>query len=247
VTRAVRTPSRLYQDVSFAIFAGSTGTPPTPLFFEIAGDPTFAAERLLSYEVGYRRTITPRVYVDFAAFYNDYHDLQSYGTLSLFLSATPPPPHLVILVPYANGIEGNTVGAEIAPDWQVTRWWQLRGSYSFLHMGLRDAPGYTDTGMLLASYRGSSPHHVGNFQSRFDLPKRFELDLEYRYVSALPAQNVTAYQTGDVRLGWHLGEQLEFSVVGQNLLQPFHPEFGGDPGPLVGIKRSAYAKITWKR
>jgi len=111
------------QDVSFAIFAGSTGTPPTPVFFEITGDPTFASERLLSFEAGYRRTVTRRVYVDIATFYNVYHGLESYGTLSLFLGSTPGTPataYLGLLLPYANGIEGNTVGAEIAPDWQVT-------------------------------------------------------------------------------------------------------------------------------
>jgi hypothetical protein len=38
---------------------------------------------------------------------------------------------------------------------------------------------------------------------------------------------------------------LELALVGENLLQPYHFEFGGDPGALVGIKRSAYAKVTW--
>ena len=241
VTRAVRTPSRLDQDVSFAIFIANT--PTAPVFFEIAGNPNFAAERLLGYEAGYRRSFSSRAYVDFAAFYNVYHNLQSYGALSLLAAATPPPPHAVILVPYANGIEGNMVGAEIAPAWQIAKWWRVQGAYSFLHMGLKDAPGYTDTGMLLESYLGSSPRHVANFQSRFDLPKRSELDLDYRYVSALPAQAVSGYQTGDVRLGWHPGEHIEFSVVGENLLQPFHHEFGGDPGPLVGIRRSVYGKM----
>jgi iron complex outermembrane receptor protein len=85
------------------------------------------------------------------------------------------------------------------------------------------------------------------FQSLLSLPKRFDLDASYRYVSAVPAEGVSAYQTGDVRLGWRLAEGLEFSVVGQNLLQPSHVEFGGDPGPLVAIKRSAYGKITWRR
>ena len=245
VTRAVRTPSRLDQDVSFAIFV--TNTPTAPVFFEIAGNPNFAAERQLSYEAGYRRSFTNHVYLDFAAFYNLYRNLQSYGALSLFVAPTPPPAHVVILVPYANGIEGNMTGAEIAPVWQIASWWRVQGAYSFLHMALKDAPGYADTGMLLSSYQGSSPRHVGTFQTRFDLPKRFELDLNYRYVSALPAQAASAYQTGDVRLGWRPGEHLEFSVVGQNLLQPFHREFGGDPGPLVGIRRDAYAKITLRR
>ncbi len=84
-------------------------------------------------------------------------------------------------------------------------------------------------------------------QSLLNLPKRFEFDLTYRYTSGLTDQNVPAYQTGDARLGWHLNKNWEFSIVGQNLMQPFHTEFGGDPGPLVGIKRSAYGKITFRQ
>lgn len=123
----------------------------------------------------------------------------------------------------------------------------MRGSYSFLHMSLRDNPGFTDVGGLLGSYMGSSPSSLVGFQSLFDLPKHFELDETFRFSSRLPAQGVGSYSTADVRLGWHLRESIQFSVVGQNLLQPSHAEFGGDPGPLVGIKRSVYGKITWTR
>jgi hypothetical protein len=35
------------------------------------------------------------------------------------------------------------------------------------------------------------------------------------------------------------------SFVGQNLLQPRHAECGGDDGPLVGIKRAFYGKVTF--
>jgi iron complex outermembrane recepter protein len=245
VTRAVRTPSRLDQDVQFAIFV--TATPPPPIFFEIAGDPKLKAEQLIGYEAGYRTEINRNLFVDFTAFYNTYRDLQSYGPLALGEAATPPPLHIFILVPYANGIEGNTAGAEIAPDWKITHWWQLRATYSFLQMKLSDEPGFTDVGGLLSSYEGSSPRHVAGLQSLFNLPKHFELDETFRYSSALLAQTVSSYATGDVRLGWHVGEGLDLSVIGENLLQPSHAEFGGDPGPLVRIKRAAYAKITWRR
>jgi iron complex outermembrane receptor protein len=93
---------------------------------------------------------------------------------------------------------------------------------------------------------GSSPSSLVCFQSFINLPRHFELDETYRYSSALSAQVVRAYSTADVRLGWHFGEGLDFSVIGQNLLQPSHSEFGGDPGPLVGIKRSVYGKITYR-
>jgi iron complex outermembrane receptor protein len=114
-------------------------------------------------------------------------------------------------------------------------------------MDLKDKPGFTDVGNLLSSYLGSSPSNLVGFQSLFNLPKHFELDATYRYSSVLPAQLVSSYSTADLRLGWHFGEGLDFSVVGQNLLQPSHEEFGGDPGPLVGIKRSIYGKITWRK
>lgn len=245
VTRAVRTPSRLDQDVEFAILVQAT--PPPPIYFEILGDPTLKTEQLIGYEAGYRTQINNNVFVDFTAFYNTYNDLQGYGPPFPALAATPPPAHLFFVLPYANVIEGSTVGTEIAPNWKITHWWQVRGSYSFLHMHLKDKPGFTDVGNLLSSYLGSSPSSLVGFQSLFNLPKHFELDAMYRYSSALPAQGVGAYSSADVRMGWRGGEGLDFSVIGQNLLQPSHNEFGGDPGPLVGIKRSVYGKITWRR
>jgi hypothetical protein len=49
----------------------------------------------------------------------------------------------------------------------------------------------------------------------------------------------------DVHLGWHFNDQLEFSVVGQSLFQPYHIEFADSPAPDVGIKRSFYVRLTW--
>jgi len=94
---------------------------------------------------------------------------------------------------------------------------------------------------------GSSPQHQAAIQSAFDVAKKFQLDLDYRFVSALPGQTVPAYSTADARFGWRFSGQFELSIAGRNLLQPSHAEFGGDPGPLVLIKRSAYVKLTWSR
>jgi iron complex outermembrane recepter protein len=246
VTRAVRTPSRQDEDVAFSILALAEPTPPS-VYFEVVGNPDAKAEQLIGYEAGYRTQINKNLYLDLATFYNDYNGLQGYGPPGISESSDPPPLHLFFVLPYANIIEGDTVGGEIAPDWKVTHWWQLRASYSYLDVALHDKPGFTDVGNLLSSYEGSSPRHVVSAQSSFNLPKHFELDAMYRYSSALPAYSVRGYSTADLRLGWHVGENIEFSVIGQNLLQPYHAEFGGNPGPLVGIKRSAFAKLTWRQ
>jgi len=245
VTRAVRTPSRQDQDVRFDILVQAT--PPPPVFFEIVGNPRFMPEKLIAYEAGYRSRVNRSAYIDFTAFFNVYNDLEGYGPLSLAVLTSPPPEDLAIVLPYANVIEGRSVGTEVAPTWDATRWWQLRGAYSLLHMELSDRPGYTDVGNLLGSYLGSSPTHVANVQSIVNLPGRFKFSQTYRYVSQLPAYSVHPYNTADVRLARRAGEGFDFAVVGQNLLRPSHDEFGGDPGPLVGIKRSAYLSVTWAR
>jgi iron complex outermembrane recepter protein len=255
VTRAVRTPSRLDEDVQFDIFdelytppPSGSGPPPAPIpvYFQIEGNPNLKAEQLIGYELGYRAQVNGRLYVDVASFYNSYNDLQGYGPAGLTETVTPNV-DLFFTLPYANVIQGHTIGGEVAPNWKITPWWQIRGSYSYLHMSLRDKAGFTDVGGLLSTYSGASPTSVGTFQSSFDLPKRFEFDATYRYSGELPEYGVAAYSTADARLGWDWGEGLDFSVVGQNLLQPSHVEFGGDAGPLVGIKRAVYAKITWNQ
>jgi iron complex outermembrane receptor protein len=240
VTRAVRIPSRLDEDVQVA---GLITTNPLPTFLQVAGNGSFFSEQLVAYETGYRRLITPSLYLDVAAFHNDYNYLYSYTTAPPFLETFPLPLRVIIPLIISNGIKGATDGFELAPSWQVTQRWRLKGSYSYLHMDLKGRPGSSDPATL-ASDEGSSQHHQVVVQSFLNLPGNFEFDQTYRYVSALPVETVPAFGTADVRLGWRPTKHLELSIAGQNLLQPHHVEFAGDPGPLVGIKRSAYARIT---
>jgi len=244
VSRAVRTPSRVDTDIKVDIAVPNPNPGQPPFVAEIIGDPHINSEALLSYELGYRTLLKPSFYFDIAAFHNIYHDLIAQG--SPVISLIPSPPEILVQFKFRNGIEGNTDGVEIAPNYRPTRWWQMKGSYSYLHFDLRDHPGFTDT-TTLNIFRGSSPSHQVVFQSQFDLPKHFEFDPVYRYVSRLPAQQVRAYNTMDARAGWRWGNNFAFSVTGQNLLQPHHAEFGIDPGPTVLIKRSIYAKIIWTR
>ena len=242
VTRAVRTPSRLEEDVKLYGFALAA----PPIFAEIDGNRGLSAETLLGYEAGYRALVTPKFYVDFAAFHNNYDDLVSLGEQSVTIDPTPAPPHFSVHFPWVNGVKGDTDGFEIAPDWKPTSWFQMKTSYAYLNIDLKLKPGSPDN-QAVSLHEGSSPHNQVMVQSRFNLPRGFEFDQTYRYVSALPAQLVSGYSTADLHFAWAATRQMEFSIVGQNLFQPQHTEFGRDPGPLVGIKRSVYAQITWRR
>jgi iron complex outermembrane receptor protein len=246
VSRAVTTPSRIEED--FQLRAEISANPLT--FLAVSGNPNFESESLLGYEAGYRQLLTPKLYLDLSAFHNNYTDLQSFGPLTPGIEATPPPPHAVLTIQYENAIAGTTNGFEIAPRWQATIWWRISGSYSLAAVDMHaNGPGsdISSTGSV-RTYEGSSPRHQVEIQSNFNLPKRFEFDQEYRYISGLPAQLVNAYQTIDVRLGWRVGSHLEFSAVGANLFQPFHSEWGtGDPAQVpLAVRRAAYGKITWR-
>jgi iron complex outermembrane receptor protein len=241
VTRAVRTPSRIEEDDQI------TGllAPSPPTFLRIIGDGKFFSEQMVGYEAGYRNLVRPTFNVDIATFYNNYDHLLSIEPGVRFSETSPPPAHLVVPLLFRNGLLGSSSGIEIAPDWKPKSWWRLEGSYSFLHMDLKKKAASQDASSV-GSTEGSSPHHQVVIQSFLDLPGNLEFGQTFRYVSALPAQRVGSYSTADVRLGWRFGRNFNLSLVGQNLFQPHHAEFGGDPGSLVGIKRSAYATITWQ-
>ncbi len=239
VTRAVRTPSRIEDNFRFDYLAA----PSVPLFLRLIGDGQFTPEQMIGYEAGWRGRPATNWLIGIAGYYNQYDDLLSVENLPAAVETTPAPPHLVLPLYLRNGVRGNTKGVEISSTWQPFPAWQLRGSYSYLHLNVRNKLGSNDASTVKQE-EGDSPAHQVVVRSSFNLPRRFELDIIYRYVSALPDQQVKAYSTADSRLAWHW-RQFEFSVVGSNLLQPHHAEFGGDPGGLVEIRRSAYGQITW--
>ncbi|MFP5276343.1 MAG: TonB-dependent receptor plug domain-containing protein [Acidobacteriota bacterium] len=242
IQRAVRTPGRLDQDLKLT----GVGSSNPPLLVRIEGDPFFQSEVLIGEEAGYRQLLTDKLFVDVAAFHNRYEKLEGYGNPSV-AAITTPVPALLITVPYANAIDGNTDGVEIAPDWKPTSWWDLKGNYSYLHLKTQPRPAYAGAvdNSYAATYNGSSPHRESALQSYFGLARNLELDLDVRYVSRLPAQSVRDYTTADAHVSWEPHKHWRIFVAGRNLLQPAHQEFTGNNGNPVGIRREVFGGVTW--
>jgi iron complex outermembrane receptor protein len=142
-----------------------------------------------------------------------------------------------------NGADGTSTGVEIAPDWRPVAWWQLDGSYGYQRF---DVDMHTATVDGTARYERSSPRHQLHLRSALTLPARLELDLLYRYVSKIPARVADGYHTADVRVGWTGPGGLDIAVLGRNLLEPGHVEFGTDPATAVSVSRSAAVTVTWR-
>ena len=242
VTRALRTPSDLEETYTSDGFGSAS-----PLvIIRNMSDGKFVPETVLGHETGYRHLLGSKLAVDIAAFHNRYDNVASKELGVPFVQSSPPPSRFIVPFIAGNGIYGSTSGFEVAPDWKPVTWWRLNGSYSYLHMDLNTKKSSKDIVSTAKSTEESSPHHQVTVQSSMDLPGRLEFSQTYRYVSDLPRQLVPSYGTAGVRLSWRGRRNFEFSVVGENLLQPHHAEYGGNQGTLVGIKRSIYGTITWR-
>lgn len=238
ITRSVTTPSDIEEDFLLQAIA------PT-IEIQLIGNPKFKSEDVLGYEVGYRGTVNKYLFVDATGFWNEYSRLQSFSPYMITQSGG----RAVYTIQYTNQISGSASGFEIAPQLAIMPSWRINIAYSFLNSdfvaaGATSSP--SDTGSV-STYEGSSPKHQVVVQSMIDLPCKFAFDQTYRFISALPAQKVEAYQTADLHLSRPLGDHFVIEGVGQNLFQPHHMEWGtGDPAQSpVGIERAGYVRISF--
>ena len=161
----------------------------------------------------------------------------------------PPVDVLYFVLPYANAIEGTTVGTEVAPN---VGYHALVAGARLVFVsayGLERQAGIHGRGWIFSVPTWDQAPATWRTSNRFSIcPRHFEFNQSFSVCDALPAQySVHPYSTVDVRWGGTFAKYFDFSLIGENLLRPSHDEFGGDPGPLVGIKRSIYGKITWRR
>lgn len=221
ISRAVRTPSRGDSDTRF-MPVPATGV------VAIRGNTDFRSETVVAYEVGYRIQASQRLLIDIAGFYNQYDRLRT-------LQVVPP---LVV----ENLREGDTRGVEIEVKYQVTGWWRLGGSFTYLNKDLHFKPGAVDP--TAGTLEANDPSHMATLHSSLDLPRDFEFDVIVRYVDRLPNPSIPYYVGLDLRLAWRPKPGWELAVVGQNILDDRHPEFSVGAVPPE-VQRGVYGKVTW--
>ncbi len=249
VSRAVRTPSRAEDNATL----NTAVIPPQPeqgLFVPLSvpfyNRAELLSEELTAFELGYRIQPSERLSFDFATFYNLYDHLATLKRGRAFFSPTPVP-HVVSPLLASNDLRGETYGFEAAMGWQAFKWWSIKAEYAFLEMKLYTDPVAHEFSIERRS-EGSTPHHQFSVRSMMDLPYHLQLDLWLRFEDKLPALDVSSYANLDVRLAWKVLENLEFSIVGQNLLQDRHLEFRPDflSTPATEVQRGVYGKVLWK-
>lgn len=223
VSRAVRLPARIDRDFYLHLLPG------LPL---ISGSDDFIAEKMISYELGWRSRLAKTLSTSLAIFYNVYDDLRS---------AEPGPPPFYIPITFHNGVKGNTYGIEFSTTYQPVSWWTLRGGYTFVRKNLdvksdsRDLNGGTA--------ETNDPEHQVLIQSNIELPHGLAIGTVLRHIGKLPKPAVSAYTGLDLRLGWALNKFIELNITGQNLLNKRHLEFRPSSPARREIQRSIYGKL----
>ena len=109
------------------------------------------------------------------------------------------------------------------------------------------APTSQDT-TSVSDAQGSSPNHSAQLRSHFVLSRALSWDTSAYFVGRLTDPSEPSYTRLDTQLSWAVGEGVSVSFVGQNLLRDLHEEFVDTTGTARStmVKRSAYAKFTWR-
>lgn len=252
ISRAVRTPSRAGDGIVVT-------QPVDPRAIRIDGKTD--SEKLLAFELGYRARPASNLFVDVAAFFNDYEDLTSLEAGDPFPdldSCTDPedPQTCEVIRPLLvrNKMDGQAFGVEVSASWEPVSAWRISGNYSFLDVDLRRAPDSND--LISTATEKASPVHQASLRSSWDLSCCFSLDGTLRFVDALPGgdpllgfRGTPSYLDADARLFYRPREGIEVELVGRNLLHDHHREFA-EPrfSPLIGtdVQRSLYLRLTWR-
>jgi iron complex outermembrane receptor protein len=221
ISRAVRTPTRLDQDL----------VAPNPAFATpfLLANPDFESETLVAYELGYRIKPNNDLSFDLTGFYNDYDDLRSVEPLR----------HGRLTI--ENKLEGQTAGGSLATRWHIFDWWHLDGSIWGISEDIHKKAGGHDISHARAET--NDPDVAFMAHSGMDLPWNLMLDAYLRYVDDLPHPRTNSYLTGDVRLAWSPRKNCVFAIVGRNLFDNAHPEFAATP--TREVERSVYATFKW--
>lgn len=239
VSRAVRTPSRLENDLTVL-----EGVFPIPALNGMAlpitlnSNRSFRAEELLSFELGYRFTMAKKLSLDLTAFYNDYNNLRA-------STPTPITSNGVIPFLFTNQDTAKSYGFEASAIWQMTDWWRWDAAYSFFNSEVSRKP-------LNQPLESISPNHKISLRAGITPVDRLNLDFWLRYNSnikslssrALGLVPVEEFVTLDARIAWQVHTAVELSLTGQNLLDSRHLEFIEETYLLpTEIPRGVYGKV----
>jgi iron complex outermembrane recepter protein len=243
-SRAIRQPDRMDTSVELdlATYPLDAGT---ILSLRLNGNPALKTEEVRDYELGFRGEITRTTSIDLAAFLSSYRRLTTIESGPPSLSLAGQSLRVTIPMVYDNRASALDYGGELSLNRKVAPHWRVSSGYSLLRVNVRFDPSSMDT--FTRNTLTDVPAHMFQVRSQWEPARRLEFDQWLSWTASLPGTDIPAYARLDARLARRIGESVEVSLVGQNLLRPGTRQFP-DMMRVIGsmAERSAYGKITWR-
>ena len=247
VSRAVRTPSRGEREglVWLGVIPPLTLANPTalPMKVKYVGTTAFQAEDMVAYEIGYRTQPTATLWIDVAAFYNQYHKLISAELGSPYPEDSVTGAWVLPFSP-SNSRQAVTKGVEIATDWQPIKPMRIRVAYTHIDASITGAELQGATAITFGSFL--TPQNQLSVRSIINPYRNVDLDLWARYVDRIPEQDVPGYVSLDARIGVRINHAVEVGLTGKNLLDDNRLEFRSEMlGRALWTGRRILGTVTW--
>jgi iron complex outermembrane receptor protein len=239
VSRAMRTPSRV-EDGARVALSRQRSPEGFPILSTLNGSPDFEAEALNAYELGYRFAPWSNYSFDVSAYYNNYSDLINSRI------GNPIPRQQFVEIPAIvdNAREADGYGIEIVNTWRPVKNWTLQSWYTWMSLDVDQAPNSLDSN----SSGRTDPHNQAFLRSLLTLPGDIDLDAYLRYVDSVPLYGIDAYVDLTMRVAFRYSKDIEFAVVGANLLDSAKYEYISDSVRVAPAKvqRSVLGTVSFK-
>ncbi len=242
-SRALRTPS-LYERGLRLDYPAVPSVSGLPLLVRVTGNPAAETETFVDVEAGYRVEIGTAASIDVTGFVGRYDHLRT-SELAAPVVQFVPSPQIIAASQLGNQLAATTRGLEVAGQWTVLPTWRLDGSYTAFHVSPQLAA--TSRDPIAAVEDGSAPRTQWQLRSAFSPTARLTLDMALFRVGPLEQLQVDAYTRVDVVGEWRFTSRLSVAVIGQNLFDAAHAEFGGTGSLLLAteVARSASLRLRW--
>jgi iron complex outermembrane receptor protein len=197
-------------------------------------NPNFQAEKITSYEMGYRNRSISRLEFDISVFHNQYSKVRTFE---------PNVPKLQYEV--YNKAQARSEGINSDINVNLSNNWNVVFGYSYLEMNILLDKDSRDT---ISLYDDSvSPRHQFKIQSRINITKDIDFDTNFYYVSPLKSVNIPDYERTDLRLAYRPFPNLELSIVGQKLFYGYTRETTRSfYSTHNATEKQFYGNIKWK-
>jgi iron complex outermembrane receptor protein len=242
--RAIRQPSRT--DVAVGVdLARIPIDAYTVEVIRLIGNPRAQAEEVKDFETGYRAQFSRTASLDVAGFLSRHSRLVTYEPGAPTVTPWPLPVQVLVPFTFENLASAWNYGGEAVLNWNATSSWKIISSYSFERLRFHLDPASRQDPSINAF--GNSPEQMFQVRSRWDVTRNFHFDQSIAWTSGLSFSTLPAHTRVDVRLARKLGESVEASVTGQNLLRPSVAEFV-DCSRLLATqaKRSVFGRLEWR-